>query len=511
MTRTRKALLSSVSAYGQFGLSTLAALFLIPLTVRCLGVREYGLWLAGAELFGYLALADLGVFSVLPWLIAAADGRRDWVAIRFYVSNGLAMGLLLGALVVTSGLVVWHTVPGLVGLTPEDRQALNGPLSWMLFGTAIAYVLKVYQTLLIGLQDVVFCGWVAIITTSLSIALTAALLLLGFGLYALAVATAVPPVLASVASVFRVYWIAPQVFSELPRPSMAGVAKLLSEGAGGWMGGFGYRLMTAANGLILLSLGHAEWVPVYACTARMPQLAQQLCWLLPDSALVGLSQLHGEGRKDKCRGVVCSVMQIHLVLSGLAACCLLLFNPSFVVWWVGASLYGGDALNGWLVAGLMVGSLAHGATTTVAVVGWRFSIGLLTLVSGGVQVAAALFLVPAFGLAGLGIASACTVSVITFVVGVWLQHRVFGLSPRQFLFRQIVPCAGRLAPMVVVAALVGLHLRVQPFWQAASAAILGGLLGGAFLAPLLADLPLPWRVRRLFTRIYLLPPLKETP
>ena len=43
-------------------------------------------------------------------------------------------------------------------------------------------------------------------------------------------------------------------------------------------------------------VGRTEWVAIYSCTSKLSGLSTQLTWVLPDSGLIGLSQLHGEGR-----------------------------------------------------------------------------------------------------------------------------------------------------------------------------------------------------------------------
>ena len=58
--------------------------------------------------------------------------------------------------------------------------------------------------------------------------------------------------------------------------------------------------------------------------------------------------------RERTRQVVGTILDLHLLLVGSAACGLLAFNPTFVRLWVGPELYGGDQLNVWLVAGLIV-------------------------------------------------------------------------------------------------------------------------------------------------------------
>src|SRR5438128_21981 len=141
MSRTRNAVTAAGFSYVQFALGIVTGFVLVPLILRYLGVRTFGLWLACGELIAYLALTDAGG-------------------------------------------------------------------------------------------------------------------------YALAGAPAVPVAAAGLACTWRLARHAPDLMTDWPRPSARAVGDLFREGFGGWLGGVGYRLMAASNGLILAALGRPEWVPV---------------------------------------------------------------------------------------------------------------------------------------------------------------------------------------------------------------------------------------------------------
>src|SRR5438132_10366264 len=99
MARTRKAVLTASFAYAQFALSMASTFVLLPFILRAFGARSYGLWLATGELVGYLGMTDLGVFSILPWLMAVAEGRGNRESVRRLLANGLAVGLVVGCVI----------------------------------------------------------------------------------------------------------------------------------------------------------------------------------------------------------------------------------------------------------------------------------------------------------------------------------------------------------------------------------------------------------------------------
>src|SRR5262245_28429606 len=382
---------------------------LVPLVLRHLGSRTYGLWLTTGELVAYAAMVELGVLGVLPWMFAQADGSSDRGALRRLVSNGLFVGCVvsLGFLSVAIGL--WNVLPSALGLTATDRAIVGPPLLVMVAATALTYPLRVYRALLAGLQDVVFDGALGIYEAAITACVTVVMLTKGYGVYALACAAAAASLCGSVAAVARTVYIAPDLFWQWTRPAVAEVRALLSNGLGGWFGALGWQIIAASNSVVITYIGHPEWVPIYSCTARMSGLFMQLGWVLPDSGLIGLAQLSGEEpQSSRLTQRIRALLQLHLLLAGAGACGVLAFNPAFVSKWVGDSFFGGLSLNAVLAATIVSYSIAHGLLTVTAVLGQRVQVGAVSLAHAGLQVACAIFLGHRWGL--LGIAAAVPVS-----------------------------------------------------------------------------------------------------
>ena len=89
MSKTRKAATIAAFAYVQYGLAIVTGIFLVPLTLRTLGARAWGLWIASSEVLGYAGMVDLGTLGIMPWILAAAVGRDDQEEQKRLVSQGL--------------------------------------------------------------------------------------------------------------------------------------------------------------------------------------------------------------------------------------------------------------------------------------------------------------------------------------------------------------------------------------------------------------------------------------
>lgn len=470
MSRTRKAVIAAGFGYAQFGLALIIGIVLVPLMLDRLGARTWGLWLATGELLAYAGMVDLGVLGVLPWLLAEADGKRNRDGMRRLISSGVAVGALIGLAYALIAFVLWQALPSVLRLTAVDRAALGPPLTLIVAGTALTYPLRIFPAALIGLQDMKFHGAIRVGQSVLNVAVTVVLLLQGYGLYALVWASIVPTLAGVIASAVRLRAVAPDLMTSWTRPAPKQLIPLIVDGFGVWLGGFGWLLLSSSNALVITFLGHPEWVPIFSCTAKISAAATQLVWLTPDSGLVGLAQLHGEvNARPRVVHLVGVLQQVHLLLAGAAACAILAFNPTFVTHWVGGAMFGGLTLNALLATGVVLYSLVHGVVSTASIVGSRVQVGILTVVNGLVQLAAAIVLGRWMGLSGVALAGLVAACLTSLPVGLVLLTRAIDFSPWRLAADRVGPWARRMLPTAVTAMLIGVFREWLGVWLAATA------------------------------------------
>jgi O-antigen/teichoic acid export membrane protein len=508
MTRTHKAAVLAAFTYVQFALAIVTGILLVPLILRYLGARTYGLWLTTGELLAYASMIELGVLGVLPWMIAEVDGTDNREGMRRLVSNGLTVGCLVGALFVVAAMALWQLVPSVLRLSPADRAVVGWPLVVMVAAIALTYPLRVYRAVLAGLQDVVFNGALGIVEASITAGVTLVMLMKGYGIYALACAAAAASIFGTLAGTVRAALVAPDLFWQWERPSVTDLRVLLGHGIGAWFGTFGWQIIAASNSIVITYIGHPEWVPVYFCTYKLSGLLTQLGWVLPDSGLIGLAQLQGERPgSERLAQRVGALLQLHLLLAGGSACIVLALNPAFVTRWVGESFFAGSSINGILAAGIVLSSVVHGCMTVSAVLGRRMIVGMATLVNAGLQVVCAVVLGHRLGLLGVAAAALLSAAMTTLPAGIVLLRSLAAVTVHDFVASAVKPWLRRIAPLAAVAALVGIfHDRIG----VELAAFVSAALGVTYLwrmRHLYHILPLDPRWVRWLVSVKLLPPL----
>ena len=460
MSRTHRAGIAAVFAYLQFGLSIVVGVALVPFVLHHVGERLYGYWLASGEVLAYAAMADFGVMGVVPWMIAEADGRRDRVEIRRLMSTATCSAVVVAAIYAVVVAMLWRVAE--IRLGPEDRFAIAGPLTLIAIATAVVMPFRVFGSVLNGLQDVRFQGTLSTINWALDLAITVVLLARGHGVYALAFGTTVPLVFGAVAAFLRVRVLAPDLLHDWPRPSLAEVTTLFREGLGGWLGGWGWRLSAATDAIVLASLGNPLWITMLAMTAKLGQMLTQMSWVPGDSSLVGLAHLSGERRPERLREAVTAVFRVYLSLAAAGTCVVLAVNGAFVRGWVGGHLFGGAAMNAMIAALIIVSTIAHGSATIASVLGRRMHVGIATVISGAIQVAAAVMLARRFGVIGLPMAAlAAQTCVLIPLLMPALAERT-GLAASAFARDVVLPWLTRSVPMIALCATAGPLLMPVP-------------------------------------------------
>jgi O-antigen/teichoic acid export membrane protein len=506
MSRIRKAAITAAFTYVQFGLAIVTGIILVPLTLHYLGARSWGLWLATGELLGYAGMTDLGILGVLPWMIAEADGHSDRLAMRRLVGHGVWLGCGITVAYAAVSAVLWSVLPSALRFTPADRHLVFAPFTLLVLTNAIGHPFRVFRATIGGLQDAWFNGVMSIVQSSLTITITATLLVKGYGLYALALAAGAPPIVVFILCWMRLRSTSPDLMTGWTVPNFAEARHLLTNGTGTWLGALGWQMLASTNAIVITFLGRPEWVPIYNCTAKLSLMTTQLVWVPPDSALVALAQLHGERRgAERLRHVVLMMLRLHLLLGGAALCGILAFNPAFVTRWVGAEFFGGLGLSTLVSVGVVVYSLSHGLVTTASVVGQRLKVGMAAIGNGVVQIGLALALGQLWSLNGIAAAGLIACLVTSVPSGILLLRPATELTLQHLTKELIGPWLTRASAFFAVAAAVGLFSQTLGlvFSGVMAALICAGYVW--HMRPLYVGLPLNARLVEWLVRVRLLP------
>ena len=87
----RNLLTGTLTKYLLLLVNIVIGIFLMPFTMRHLGIAEYGLWMLAASMTAYLQLLDLGYGNGLVRQVTQADARGDEDAVNEILSTFLVV------------------------------------------------------------------------------------------------------------------------------------------------------------------------------------------------------------------------------------------------------------------------------------------------------------------------------------------------------------------------------------------------------------------------------------
>jgi len=388
LSRRERTFRAALLAYVQTALALAAGFWVTRLLVHRLGEEAYALYVATTSLAGWASLADVGLLAILPWLISESSAEDGKLA-RLLGATSRAMAVCT-ALYAAAAFGLWAYGPGLLDFTAERADAARAALALTLGVGAVAFPLRFPGAVLAGLQDVSFVGAVAIVQVLGTSALTAALLLGGYGLQGALWGAALPPVLVGMASAFRAVQLLRARNVGPAAPTREETRQLLRSSGSAFLSTAGWQVTTSAPALALSRAGRLDDVAHLAVTSRLPLLLMQQAWTVPDAALVGLAQLKGEGLRSRARSVVAALLQFQAVVGVGVTAFVLALNPAFVRAWVGEGRYAGDGVNAALGLYVALQCAVHALVTPASVMGNRVLIGVATFLGGALALGSAL-------------------------------------------------------------------------------------------------------------------------
>jgi O-antigen/teichoic acid export membrane protein len=405
------------------GAGVISTLISIPLTIRYLGLEEYGLWLTISSVIAFFGFADLGIGNGLLNAISEAHGRDDRDIARRYVSSGffLLSGIALLILAVfwaAYPLIPWPAVFN-VKSAAAAREA--GPATAALvFCFAASIPLGIVQRVQSGYQE----GFASNLWQSAGniMGLGALLLAIYFhaGLVWLVLAVTGAPVLAAVTNAGVVFgwqrpWLRPR-WSSVTGNAARRLFKL----------GFLFLVLQVAIALAYTSdnivaaqvLG-ADVVPQYAVPFRLFAIPSTLLYLLLSPLWPAYGEAISRGDAAWVRRTLRRSMITALLFSAAAAIVLVSTGKLVIRLWAGPQIH-----PTWL---LLVGL---GIWTVMAAVGNALS--MLLNAMNVVRLQAYCAMIMAVVNLGLSIVLARRIGVPGIIWGTVIAYTLFAVAPLAF-------------------------------------------------------------------------------
>lgn len=506
MSRSGRAITALGFGFARYIVVIVAGFVVMPLALTRMDSTTYAQWLVSVEVLSYLGFAELGVGTLLPMLVAMQHGRQDLHALRQLMADARGCCLISASLYLAAFAVLWLVAPDWIGLSGGPQTPLGGAVLIVAGCTSVSFVGRLHIAALQGLQDFWFLGIMTLTCAAIGVSTNVLLLLYGAGPIALAAGLTLPMLLESAVATCRLATRGPGLVRGLPHASRGGMRRLTAEAGAAWLGGVGGRLTLSSNALLIrASHGSSLDVIRFICTSKLGDLLIMQSWQIVDSGIIGLAQLHGEGRRERVSQIISLMERLALVAVGGIAIIMLGFNAAFVDVWLGADKFGGSSLNGAITFAVFGLTIVHVLSVTTATLGHRVAVGTVNFAHGIIYAATAIGMGILIGPLGVAVAGGLVAIVCAAPALRWLRNLLVCTRPSDGLLPTFVAWIQRASGPITLAALLGISPWGRTWWIAAPVTASIGACYAWIMRPLLIDLPLPQRMLTISRKLRLLP------
>jgi O-antigen/teichoic acid export membrane protein len=316
-------------------LTSIFGLWLTPFLISHLGTEIMGLWLIVFQVLQYLGLLDLGIMGLLPREVALSSAaQNDEKKIHNTLSAAWSAALFQWPIVILIASLIYFFIPSGWFLA---QNALGGALCVFV----LLFPLRIFNAILIGLQDFIYTGTVSLCAWCLQALLSVLLTLQGFALWAPVIAWMVFQIFITISAIIRIKRRHQTLFNFIyttPKTSY-----LLKDF---YLRGFWISLSQIAQSLLQGSetlligkfIGPTQ-VSVYSCTEKSISILRNQPVSIITTALPGLSQQREQEGILRASETSTALSLAVLIFSGFLTIGVASFNMSFVRWWVGSDFF----------------------------------------------------------------------------------------------------------------------------------------------------------------------------
>ena len=330
----RRLLSGSVLQIGNLVATAVAAFCVMPFIVHHLGDRTYGFWALATSFIGYYSLLDFGLSSAVSQYMSMAIGRNNDAECRGVFNTALRINLLLGAL----ALVVTAAI---VAITPwfahnsEDAHLFQSVIGILGLNAAIGLPMRVYGGVLYTKFRFDIQSWITILSLVLRTGLIVWVILLGYGLLALAWVTLLATLPANILQIFFARREASWARIESKAVELKIVKSLSSYSIYTFLAYIADTIRFQIDPLVISGLIGLAMVTHYRVAGVFAQYYMQMIIFSVGMLQPVFSRLHGAGDRPGIEKVFYFGTKLSSCISIFICLALIGWGKPFIIRWMG--------------------------------------------------------------------------------------------------------------------------------------------------------------------------------
>ncbi len=416
MSEARTVTVNLSTRYVAIAAELVVGLLVLPFNVAHLGKAAYGLWVLTTSITAYFSVLDLGYSGALVKFVAEHRARRETHALNEVLSTTFYLYTGFGTLAYLVAIVIAFFLGDLVHLEPGQLHTGRIVLLVTSVNVAIGLAFTVFGAVINGFQRYDINNITGAASSVVVALVNVAVLLAGYGLIALVLATTTVRVLtywvyrANAYRVFPAVRIAPALFrrSRLRELTSFSVFMMLID----WANRINYSIDAIVVGMVL---GTAA-VSVWSVGQRLAEAAQRLTNQLNDIIFPNVVDHSSSRRLDRLQTLFLVGTRFSLAAVVPLGVALIISADDLVTAWVGPGFSGSVIVVRILALAVMVRIGAGISSTVLKGAGAHQLVAYTNMATAIVNLALSIVLARAIGLAGVAIGTLVPVSLSAIFV-----------------------------------------------------------------------------------------------
>jgi len=433
--------------YLAIGVEIVVGLVVLPFNIAHLGKAAYGLWMLTTSITAYFSVLDLGYSGAIVKFVAEHRARKETRALNEVLSTTFYLFAGFGTLAYVVAIVIAMFLDRILHLSPEQAHVGRVVLLVTSANVACGMAFTVFGGVINGFQRYDLNNITGVISNILIAIVNVAVLLAGYGLIALVVATTTVRVLtywvyrANAYRVFPALAIRPSNFkvSRLRELTSFSVFMMLID----WANKVNFSVDAIVIGIALDTTAVAVW----AVAQRLAETTQRLTNQLNDILFPNVVDHSTSSRVDRLQTLFLVGTRLSLAAAVPICVALILMGDLLIKAWVGSDFAGSVVVLRVLALSvvLRVGAAVPG--TLLKGAGAHRFVAYTNVGTAAVNLALSIVLVRWMGLAGVAIGTLVPVGITCMFVIFPAGCRHVGLSISHALADAVWPAVWPAAAM----------------------------------------------------------------
>jgi O-antigen/teichoic acid export membrane protein len=402
--------------YLAIGAEMAVGILLLPFNVAHLGKAAYGLWMLTASITTYFSVLDLGYSGALVKFVAEYRARRDGRALNEVLSTTFYLFSALGVVTYLVAIVVAVFLGRLFNLGPEQVYLGRIVLLVVSVNVAAGMAFTVFGGVINGFQRYDLNNIVGTISTVVTAVVNVLVLIAGYGLVELVVATSAVRLLTYWVYRANAYRVFPGLRIRWSLFSRARLREVTTFSVYMALINWAYKLNYSVDALVIGAFMNISAVAVWAVGQRLAETTQRMTNQLNDVLFPTVVDNDTAQRLDRLRLIFLLGTRLSLLTVVPIGGVVILMARPLVRAWVGPD-FAGSAIVVQLLSLtviLRVGTATAG--TVLKGAGGHRLVAFSNAAAAIANLVLSIALVGSFGLIGVAVGTLVPISVLAMFV-----------------------------------------------------------------------------------------------